>query len=76
MEISDHDILVDDWFNKSYNLYITEKDLTELLKVSTKNQLFRFQGVLYEQVGGVAMGSPFGPLMANAFSAHVTSTNN
>ena len=39
----------DDWFNKEYNLNITETDLIELLEVSTKNQLFQFQGVLYEQ---------------------------
>ena len=57
----------DDWFNKEYNLNITETDVIELLEVSTKNQLFQFQGILYEQVDGVAMGSPLGPLMANAF---------
>ena len=48
----------DDWFHKEYNLNITEADLIELLEVSTKNQLFQFQGALYEQVDGVAMGSP------------------
>ena len=31
------------------------------------HQLFQFDGKLYEQIDGVAMGSPFGPLMANAF---------
>jgi len=29
--------------------------------------LFQFDGKLYEQTDGVAMGSPLGPLMANAF---------
>ena len=61
----------DDWFNKEYNLNITEADLVELLEVSTKNQLFQFQRVLYEQVDGVAMGSPLGPLMANAFMCNI-----
>ena len=61
----------DNWFNKEYNLNITEADLIELLEVSTKNQLFQFQGVLYEQVDGVAMGSPLGPLMANAFMCNI-----
>ena len=42
-------------------------DLTELLRLATKDQLFQFEGRLYEQVDGVAMGSPLGPLMANAF---------
>ena len=57
----------DDWFNKEHNLNITKPDLTELLGIATKNQLFQFQGNLYEQVDGVAMGSPLGPLMANTF---------
>ena len=30
-------------------------------------KLFQFDGKLYEQIDGVAMGSPLGPLMANAF---------
>ena len=61
----------DDWFNKEYNLNITEADLIELLEVSTKNQLSQFQRVLHEQVDGVAMGSPLGPLMANAFMCNI-----
>ena len=32
-------VFKDDWFNKEYNLNITEADLIELLEVSTKNQL-------------------------------------
>ena len=33
--------------------------------------LFQFNGNLYEQVDGVAMGSPLGPLMANTFMCSV-----
>ena len=58
----------DDWFNKEYDLNITK---TNLLEIATKNQLFQFEENLYEQVDGVAMGSPFGPLMANAFMCHI-----
>ena len=57
----------DDWFNREYNLNITKPDLIELLGIATKNQLFQFQGNLYEQVDGVAMGSPLGPLMSQYF---------
>ena len=60
--------LKDNWFNKTYNMNIS-KD--ELISVATKNQLFQFNGNLYEQVDGVAMGSPLGPLMANAFMCTV-----
>ena len=41
--------------------------LIELLTIATKDQLFQFNGELYEQSEGVAMGSPLGPLMANTF---------
>ena len=57
----------DNWFNKTYNMNISKDDLIDLLSVATKNQLFQFNGNLYEQVDGVAMGSPLGPLMANVF---------
>ena len=35
------------------------------------NQLFQFNGSLYEQIDGVAMGSPLGPLMANTFMCSI-----
>ena len=60
-----------DWFNKEHNLNITKSDLTELLRIATKNQLFQFEGNLYEQVDGVAMSSPLGPLMDNAFMCNI-----
>jgi hypothetical protein len=40
---------------------------TRLLNLSVKNCHFLFDGVLYKQVDGVAMGSPLGPLFANIF---------
>ena len=61
----------DDWFNKEHSLHITKADLVELLNIATKNQLFQFEGNLYEKVDGVAMGSPLGPLMANAFMCSI-----
>ena len=39
----------------------------ELPKLATTNPLFQLDGILYEQVEGVAMGSPLGPLLANTF---------
>ena len=51
----------DNWLNKTYNINISKDDLIELLSVATKNQLFQFNGNLYEQIDGVAMGSPLGP---------------
>ena len=61
----------DNWFNEEYDLNITKTDLIELLEIATKNKLFQFEGNLYEQVDGVSMGSPLGPLMANAFMCNI-----
>ena len=55
------------WFNTTYNLNITKSGLIELLTIATKDQLFQFNGELYEQSEGVAMGSPLSLLMVNTF---------
>ncbi|PFX30457.1 hypothetical protein AWC38_SpisGene4745 [Stylophora pistillata] len=60
-----------DWFNREYDLNITKSDLMELVRIATKNQQFQVEGKLYEQVDGVDMGSPLGPLMANAFVCRI-----
>ena len=59
------------WFNTTYDLNLTKTDLVNLLSVATKGELFQFNGALYEQTDGVAMGSPLGPLLANVFMSHV-----
>ena len=59
------------WFNSTYDLNLTKTDLADLLSVATKGQLFQFNGVLYEQTDGVAMGSPLGPLLANVFMSSI-----
>ena len=47
-----------------------QHQLTDLLEIATTNQLFQFNGELYEQTDGVAIGSPLGPLLANVFMCH------
>jgi predicted GIY-YIG superfamily endonuclease len=42
-------------------------DLKILLTICTQESHFQFDGVYYEQIDGVAMGSPLGPLFANVF---------
>ena len=69
-------ILVDkafasDWFNKTYDHNLPKEQLARLLEIVTTNQFFQFDGQLYEQVDGVTMGLPFGPLMANVFMCHL-----
>ena len=55
----------DNWFNSTYD------QLTQLLRMASTDQLFQFDGQLYEQCEGVAMESPLGPLLANVFMCHL-----
>ena len=38
--------------------------------MATKESYFTFNGLLYKQIDGVAMGSPLGPSVANAFLSY------
>ena len=64
----------DGWFNKTTKLNLTKEDLVDLLKAATKNQLFQFDASLYEQIDGVAMGLPLGPLLANVSMCSIEET--
>ena len=63
-----------DWFNETHGLHLTKQDLVDFLRVATKDQLFLFNGQLYEQTDGAAMGSPLGPLLANVFVGSIEET--
>ena len=52
-------------------MQLQKHQLTELLESATSNQLFQFNGELYEQTDGAAMGSPLGPLLASVFMCHI-----
>ena len=56
---------------KTYGLDLQKDQLVRLLEIATTNQLFQFDGQLYEQTDGVAMGSLLGPLLANVFMCHL-----
>ena len=44
--------------------------LHKLLEFATKRSHFLFDGQYYDQIDGVAMGSPLGPVLANIFMCH------
>ena len=44
--------------------------LKVLLEYATKKSHFIFDGQYYDQIDGVAMGSPLGPVLANIFMCH------
>ena len=46
---------------------LAKQDLRYLLEVCTQRSHFQFNGEFYDQIDGVAMGSPLGPLFANVF---------
>ena len=48
----------------------TKSEVKQLLSLATKKSYFIFNGLLYKQIDGVAMGSPLGPSLANAFLSY------
>ena len=70
IELLTHKSVTNNWFNETYKLYLSRQDV-DLLRAATKDQLFIFNGQLYEQADGVPMGSPLGPLVANVFMCSI-----
>jgi len=48
---------------------LTRPELKRLLEICTRESHFQFNNKFYDQIDGVAMGSPLGPLFANIFMA-------
>ena len=46
-------------------------DIILLLEFCLKNTYFSFQGQIYEQVEGAAMGSPVSPIVANLYMEYL-----
>ncbi|VDP79155.1 unnamed protein product [Echinostoma caproni] len=61
--------LCDNITTNDLNIGIPVINLTELLLRCTFNVQFLFDGLFYRQTDGIAMGSPFGPLLADVFIA-------
>ena len=61
-----HKAFTNNWFNETYQLHLSRQDLVDLL-TATKDQLFIFNGQLFEQTDVVTMGSTLGPVLANVF---------
>ena len=66
---------VNDLFsNNFYSGKLSRKDLYDLLKIATPESSFIFDDKLYKQIDGVAMDSPLGSTLANAFLCHYERT--
>ena len=63
------ELAVDLVFEKTPNIKISRAELKELFQFATSQSHFLFDGNFYDQIDGVAMGSPLGPVLANLFMA-------
>ena len=54
-------------FNHNPNLNITRKELKKLFLFATSQTHFIFSSKFYNQIDGVAMGSPLAPVLTNIF---------
>ena len=61
------DIAINLLFNHNPNLNITRKELKKLFLFATSKTHFIFNSKFYNQIDGVAMGSPLAPVLANIF---------
>ena len=52
------------------DLKFSENELTKLFRFATSQTHFYFDGKIFDQVDEVAMGSPFGPALANLFKVY------
>ena len=53
---------------------LKREEMKKLLQICTKEMHFSFNGVIYRQINGVAMGSPLGPVLANVFMVELEKT--
>ena len=64
-------ICVNELFKSNSSIHgLNKKQITEMVSLTTKESIILFDMALYTQVNGVAMGSPLGPSLANAFLCH------
>ena len=61
------DIAINLIFNHNTNLNITKKELKKLFLLATSKTHFIFNSKFYNQINGVAMGSPLTPVLASIF---------
>ena len=64
------DICIDLFCDTNTIHNLDHNDMRELLTLAAYESFFIFDQVMYRQIDGVAMGSPLGPILANAFLCH------
>ena len=64
------DIAVNLLFEHNLCLNITKAEFKKPFEFASSGTHFHFQGTFYDQIDGVAMGSPLGPLLTNLFMGY------
>ena len=64
------DLAIDRIFKHHKNIKMTKIQMRKLFVFATKQTHFVYNGQYYDQIDGVAMGSPLGPKLANLFMGH------
>ena len=65
------DICCDGLFKENRTIAgMNKSEFKKLMEFATKEMVFLYNGEYYQQVEGVAMGSPLGPILANIFLCH------
>ena len=54
-------------FENNPQIKITKDELKNIFYVASSKTHFQFEGFVYDQVDGIAMGSPLTPTLANIF---------
>ena len=68
------EIAVELIFQNKPNLKISKNELQQLFKFATSGTHFLFKGNFYDQIDGISMGSPLGPVLANFLNISILST--
>ena len=63
-------LTIDVLFEAKPDLKSSRKDLQKLFQFATSQINFLLNGSMYDQVDGVAMGSPLAPIIANTFMGY------
>ena len=61
------DIAINLIFENSADIKFTKCELQKCFKIAASETHFTFNGSIYDQIDGVAMGSPLTPVLANLF---------
>ena len=62
-----NDIALNLMFENSPDIKFTKRELRKLFRIATSETHFTFNGSIFDQIDGVAMGFPLGPVLADLF---------